>query len=89
MFEKNKSIESFSKDLTNNNNGSKSFEYSLKSLENALIFKKKKYSDYKLEKLDELEQNISKCIQSMDYENALIHLKKLTFFEPNSMKILN
>jgi hypothetical protein len=45
---------------------------------------KKKYSDYKIEKIRELELESRKLIESSDYERAVIILKKLIFFDSES-----
>lgn len=62
-----------------------SFETSLRSLENALIFNKKKYSEYKNDKIFELEKECSHCMSVLEFEKAIILLKKLLFFDPNSI----
>ncbi len=45
---------------------------------------KKKYSDYKIEKIRELETESKKLIESYEYEKAIIILKKLIFFDSES-----
>ena len=65
---------------------SKSFENSLISLENAIDFKKKKYSDFKEEKINELEKEFNRFNSSNDFEKAIVMLKKLIFFDPGSIK---
>lgn len=53
------------------------------------LTEKKKYSDYKIEKILELEMESKKLIESCDYEKAIIILKKLIFFDSESkIKIL-
>lgn len=54
------------------------------------LTEKKKYSDYKIEKIRELEIESNKLIESSDYEKAIIILKKLIFFDSESkLKILH
>lgn len=71
-------------DSISNLNNSKSIENSLQSLENAINFEKKTYSDYKKEKLKELEKESKRFINSFEFEKAVVVLKKLIFFDNQS-----
>ncbi len=69
---------------TISNINSKTIENSLKSLQDALNFETKNHSEYKSEKIRELEKSYKMHMGKLEYENSVITLKKLIFFEPKS-----
>jgi hypothetical protein len=76
--------------LKNNSDNSSSidkkfhFQASLRSLEMSSINYLKKHNDYKSEKINQLEVDFNKLMDEMECEKALITMKRLIFFHPNS-----
>jgi hypothetical protein len=46
--------------------------------------KPKTHYDYKAERVEELVTQVKKLLESEEYEKAILRLKKLAFFEPDS-----